>query len=457
MLPLRNLSLNLQLVALICGVGLSASVHADVFHYNNIITGDRAMGMGGAYGGVSDDASGVVYNPAGLGFALSNDISGSANAFYRRRVEYKEVIGKDSFVENSEGIFNPFFGGLQKLDHISPGLVLAFGVYSTDAELKDQDTMLKAVVAGNNQIVSYHRTANIRASTNYFGIAAAKRFSSNFSVGAGLNVVKVDELNQIYQDTVFLGTRAKDNGDGTTSEEAFYEIQTQNIREKLAALGIEPVLGMQIVLGGKFSIGLTIKNAVLMSDKLQYNQEALRIRTDNPYTGGNPVVTDPALDPPGNGRIVRVPVDEEVGDILGGWPHEVRLGMAWFANPRFLWTLDVVHRGAVDGSLTRYDREAVLNFASGTEVYLTPSFPLRVGIFTNNDARPEVSSSVAGGEHIDYIGASIFLAWVQPNSQVAIGTVLQQGSGEAQKLGDTNIQKVVAQSTTVGLSASHNF
>ena len=52
---------------------------ADQFHYNNFIMGDRAVGMGGAYGGVSDDASGMIYNPAGLAFALSNDISGSAS------------------------------------------------------------------------------------------------------------------------------------------------------------------------------------------------------------------------------------------------------------------------------------------------------------------------------------------------------------------------------------------
>ena len=84
---------------------------ADQFHYRNILMGDRAIGMGGAYAGVADDASGVVYNPAGMAFALSNDISGSANAFYRREVRYKKTIGGDDFVERSRGSVPLFFGG----------------------------------------------------------------------------------------------------------------------------------------------------------------------------------------------------------------------------------------------------------------------------------------------------------------------------------------------------------
>ena len=38
---------------------------ADEDHYNNIIIGDRPAGMGGAYTAISDDPSGLYYNPAG--------------------------------------------------------------------------------------------------------------------------------------------------------------------------------------------------------------------------------------------------------------------------------------------------------------------------------------------------------------------------------------------------------
>ena len=36
-------------------------------------------------------------------------------------------------------------------------------------------------------------------------------------------------------------------------------------------------------------------------------------------------------------------------------------------------------------------------------------------------------------DHIDYMGYSLFFAWVQPNSQISIGAVYQDGKGEAQK------------------------
>ena len=81
---------------------------ADQFHYKNLLIGDRAIGLAGAYIGVSDDASGIFYNPAGLGFALSNDISGSANALYKRKIVYKETVGKDNFTEKSGGTLPSF-------------------------------------------------------------------------------------------------------------------------------------------------------------------------------------------------------------------------------------------------------------------------------------------------------------------------------------------------------------
>ena len=55
---------------------MAVTAQADQFHYHNLLIGPRAMGLGGAFGAVADDASGIYYNPAGLAFALSNDISG---------------------------------------------------------------------------------------------------------------------------------------------------------------------------------------------------------------------------------------------------------------------------------------------------------------------------------------------------------------------------------------------
>jgi long-subunit fatty acid transport protein len=106
-----------------------------------------------------------------------------------------------------------------------------------------------------------------------------------------------------------------------------------------------------------------------------------------------------------------------------------------------------------------YTRDSVLNYAIGTEYYLTSSIPLRAGYFTNNDATPLPSSSKTDQpDHVDYKGVTLFLAWAQPNSQVSAGAVVQKGTGKSQKEeGKTITQSIDAFAYTLGFSATHSF
>ena len=115
---------------------MSSLAKADQFHYQNFLIGDRAIGLGGAYSGVADDASGIFYNPAGTAFALNNDVSGSANAIYQKKIVFKNTLPGHDFTENSNGTVPSFFGGLLKADSVAEGLVIAWGIYSLDSELK---------------------------------------------------------------------------------------------------------------------------------------------------------------------------------------------------------------------------------------------------------------------------------------------------------------------------------
>jgi hypothetical protein len=417
---------------------MGGTLFADQFHYNNVVMGDRAMGMGGAYCAIADDASGVVYNPAGLGFALSNDISGSANAFYTKKVTYKKTIGDDSFVENSQGNLAPFFGGLQKLDKHVPGLAAAFGIYTRDTELKDQnDKILKPELG----IARFHRTVNQRASTTYYGGAVAKRLTANTSIGFGLNYISVDELVQEYQDAV----QAVKDATGATVTQRL----AQNTRQHLTATGIEPVIGFQAAMFSKLSLGLTIKKGILIKQKFEYDLERTYSYVD---AAGNVLASGD-----------RGVLEEELDKPLGTWPAEIRGGIAWFATTRFVWTFDTTYHTAVTDAekLSGYaffERKAVTNFMTGGEFYATPAMPLRLGLFTNNDARPKLSEDKTNQQdNIDYLGGSFFVGWVQTNSQISLGTVLQKGKGKAQKLGRGTLQDVDALATTFAFSATHSF
>lgn len=408
-----------RLILIGCGFW-GTQAWADQYHYHNLVVGERAMGLGGAFSAISDDASGVVYNPAGLGFALSSDISGSANAIYSKKTVYKKTIASDDFTEESSGTLSPFFGGLQKLDNTMQGLAVAFCMYSVDSELKDQDDIIENI----GTLERFHRTSNIRSATTGYGVGAAQRLSGSFSLGVSLSWLVIDELVQEYQDVQY-----------TTGG-----FLAQNIRTRLNGSGLDSTIGAQYA-SGTLSYGLTVRLRTLMNERYEVGGDI----STNISSGTTP------------GQTVRTNTNDKYKEPLKELPTEVRAGVAWFPSAVFLWSFDVIHNTAVEGDI--FNREAVTNFATGTEYYITPSIPVRTGIFTNYDTRPEVESGKMNQpDHIDYMGYSLFFGWVQPNSQVAGGLVVQDGEGKAQKIGrSTNIQTVESRSYTFALSATHSF
>jgi long-chain fatty acid transport protein len=408
-----------RLILIGCGFW-GTQVQADQFHYHNLVVGERAMGLGGAFSAIADDASGVIYNPAGIGFALSSDISGSANAIYSKKTVYKKTIANDDFTEESSGTLSPFFGGLQKLDSTMQGLAMAFAMYSLDSELKDQDDIIENI----GTLERFHRTSNIRSNTTGYGVGAAKRMSGNFSLGVSLSWIVVDELVQEYQDVQYT------NGG----------FLAQNLRTHLTASALDSAIGAQYAVG-TLSFGLTMRLRNIMSENYEVGGDV----STNLANGTTP------------GDTVRANTNDKVKEPFGELPTEVRAGVAWFPSAVFLWSFDVIHNTAAEGD--NFKREAVTNFATGTEYYITPSIPVRAGIFTNYDTRPEVESDRRNQpDHIDYMGYSLFFGWVQPNSQVAGGLVVQDGEGKAQKIGNSsNIQTVESRSYTFALSATHSF
>lgn len=405
--------------ALICS---ASAAWADQFHHHNLVVGERAMGLGGAFCAVSDDASGVIYNPAGIAFALSNDITGSANAFYKKKIVYKKALGEKDFSEESGGTLAPFFGGMQKMDSMLPGLAFAFGLYSIDSELKDQNDLELDI----GQVERFHRTANIRGSTTGLGAAIAKRIGNNFALGLSSSYIMIDELVQEYQDVQYKSGL----------------FLTQNYRTQLKAGGLEVGLGLQYAVG-TWSFGLSLKNRHLLSDAYEVSVDA---RTNNDGNGQ-----------PGDNK--RTQNEVEVEEALGALASEIRMGTAWFPSASFLWSFDVIHHTEAKSSkLPVFDRQAVTNFAMGAEYYITPSIPVRTGLFTNYDTRPEVEDGKSSQQdHVDYLGYSLFFGWVQPNSQVAGGLIYQGGEGKAQKISGPQIQNVEAQSYTFAMSATHSF
>jgi len=468
--------MNIRSVFWIAFLGCASSLYADQFHYRNFLIGDRAIGLGGAYTGISDDSSGVFYNPAGTAFALSNDVSGSANALYQSKVVYKKTIANKDFTENAGGSIPSFFGGLQKLDNYVQGLVFAFGIYFDNNLLQDQNTPINNINLGAPStpcsaggparspviLERFHRTANQRSSTMNISGSLAYRILPRLAIGIALNYINVDELVQEYQDALTSSDACDANGNTIPLS----TLKLQNVRQHLVGYALQPILSLQAILTDRLSWGLTFKWAHYVSQKFELDSEFRAIQNspadqsaiDNAAKSGTGALIS-------NATVSEVNASPRNSNPLGSPPLQIGTGFAYFYSTRLLFSLDATYYGAVNNAANieqvgkAYQKNAVINYAAGVEYYVLPSLPIRVGAFTNYDARPKVKSNETGQrDHIDYYGESIFLAWVQPNSQLGVGVVLQQGSGDAQKLaGSSVIQKVSATNYTFAFSATHSL
>lgn len=412
----------------IIGAAQASVALADIYHYNNVLVGERAIGIGGAYTAVADDASGVYYNPAGVAFAQSNDISGSGNAFYQKSTKFENVIGGQNYTETAGGTFAPFLGVLNKLDRFIPGLVGAFAMYTSDTELLDQNDRWPTIYIGQEgtkltSLQGFHRTVQLRTATSHIAAGVGYRLSGRMSAGLAVRYTTISELSQDFQQS---DSVVEETASGTAVVTQVVK-QYGNSRNSLEAKGVEPTLGLQMALGQSISLGLSIRKGSWLSQKRTVASDTLQTAQSSDSgvtaTTGALVVESASAS------------DAKSSNPLGAIPGEVRVGAAWFPSPKLMASGDISYFDAAAGSKGAGRREAVLNYAAGVEYYVTPSVAMRGGYFTNNDSRPEVTAAkYSGGTNINYKGGSLFAAYIQPNSQISVGAVLQNGTGKSQKV-----------------------
>lgn len=82
---------------------------ADEFHFNNFPVGERPSGLAGAYTALSNDATGLFYNPAGIVRGV-NQVTASIYAYTKSTTEYKNVFGNTNWTKDTgEFLIRSFF------------------------------------------------------------------------------------------------------------------------------------------------------------------------------------------------------------------------------------------------------------------------------------------------------------------------------------------------------------
>ncbi len=399
-------------------------VSADPFHYVNSLVGNRASGMGGAYTAISDDPSGMFYNPAGIAYAPVPNLSASANALSTTDITYKGVLGGQlDWNRRSQVLLPNFFGVVQPLGEG----VIGFSYAVPNSLLEDQDQEFRNFGA---DVASFTVNLNQNDNTYKFGPTYAKAFSDSFSMGATLYAV--------YRSAELIQNQFVRQIDG--------DVQWINSYFELSELGLQPTLGVMVSPYERVSVGATVSKLFILSTD---------VRTQGFFdSNGNAA---PGLDTTTGTTIINFPQVNTFDD-KRETPWNLRVGAAWFVSDSLIVSGDLSYFTKISDEVYG-DRRALTNFAVGLEYYLSPTSALRAGFFSDFSSTPEISSSrVNQLDHVDLLGLSGSYTWFTRNSSITLGGVFKQGSGEAQLFtGATSVQDVDVVSYSVYLSTSYSY
>jgi len=397
---------------------LGQKAFADQFHYNNLLIGDRASGMGGAYTAVSDDATGLYYNPAGIVYSSGRNLSASVNAYYYLTKKYDGVIGGHGWERKSSALLPNFFGIVQPLGKIKFG----FSYAVPDSINEDQDQTFNNL---SSTITSYVINFNNEDNTYNFGPSVAMEITKSLSAGLTLYVHQRKAqliLNQLVNTTT-----------GYEWSNKYFEINES---------GVRPVLGFMWSPVDKLSLGLSLsKTVVLQSTATDQVTESSTISTPS----GLPLINTNLWRKDASSTDKRV------------YPLQVSAGAAYFATNNLLLTTDVVYFTRVADAVFG-DRVAVVNVALGTEYFIDRNWAVRGGFFTNYASTPDITAGVpaVAEEHIDLYGGTMSISHFTRNTSVTLGGSITTGTGLSQISG-TSTQDASAFGWTLALSSTYSY
>lgn len=408
--------------ALAVGCTLATAASADAYHYRNVLIGDRAAGLAGAYTAVSDDPSGLFYNPAGVVYAGERRLSASVNAYHTTSTTYSDVLGGGEWSRESQALLPNFFGIVQPL---GDGYI-GFSYAVTDSVMENQDQRLTNV----GQLSDFLINVNNEDNTYKLGASYAREVNDRLSFGATLYFHMRDSETVVNQTAILADGR----------------YAWQNAYLQITEYGFEPVLGVMWAPVDRWAFGASLRQVYLYSSDGRAQNTCV---SDIPEACTS---TTPAY-------VVNEFSDERQ------YPLQVSVGAAYFPSDRLMYSADFVYYDEAEGEVAANvdspfrTREATWNASVGVEYYLRPEWALRSGVFTNRANTPVLESGRGDQpEHINLYGLSLTLTHFTRSSSVTGGFAYATGSGDAQVIaGDTDIQSARQQQLTLFLSTSYNY
>lgn len=405
----------LQTALLLYLLSYPAVAAADDLHYNNILIGDRASGMGGAYTAVSDDPGGLYFNPAGIAYSTGQSLSASVNAYSVTNRTYKGVFGGQDWKRTSSTLLPNFFGIIQPIGKFKFG----FSYAVPDSSQEDQDQQFtRADYGGASETINF----NNKNDTTLFGPSIALQLNEKFSIGTSLYAHKRSTEAVLY-DTIISGDASQYLLSSAYSESDEW--------------GIRPVVGIMWAPVDKLSLGLTFAKTLVLDSEiikqstLSSNTTSQAIKTFETYSDKR------------------------------SYPYQITAGAAFFPTSTLLISCDLSFNSAYEYTLANVlnKRDAVINGAVGAEYYLNKNWAVRGGLFTDFSNAPKIVNDTSTQfEHIDLFGSSMTLSHFTKNTSLTFGGNYKFGSGESKVAGGSKgIQDVTANGWILFVSSSYSY
>lgn len=408
---------------------LSKFAIADDYHYREILIGERAAGLGGAFIALSDDPSGIWYNPAGILFSNENYFSLSANAYVSTTEVYKNALAGGDYSYRSGGLVPNFFGFTQNFGKYKWG----FAIVVPSSELIDQEDTIAITTTALEAPYYYKRKFFRQNNYTSAGIAFAGEILNNISIGGSL-------FGTYHQDKSINNQLVKFTADSGGNEMYYFE---DGITNK-TVITMTPKIGMQWMPIKSVSLGATLSKDIPLSSKTQLTRYYSNKDGDNsPSTPTNGI------------DLTEESYDSSLGDPT---PITFGAGVAYFPTPEFLITGDYYYYLA-DSAKAAFSTIDIWNISLGTEYYISDKTALRAGFYTNNSNTLALEQGKTDQPpHVDMYGATFSYSLLSPGSSFTIGTVYSTGNGKGQAIGgNTTIHDVTRTSVSFYVTGSYQL
>lgn len=403
---------------------LPSSAFADDTHYQNFLVGEHALGIGGAFTALADDAAAAFYNPAGLALIGRSSISGSLSVygFERRTIDaaYNTALGSDDFEHEDTPTFP-----------ISVGLVRKFGKKQEDG-IRNHAFAFSTAIPYQGSITyrgdlddgSLFDHVRIREENRWLwvGPSYAYRFNPRFALGL----------------TAYLATREFSHAFDRSSAEAG-EIQA----------GVQTLTYGQV---DASEISLTDRSLLFRLGALWQPTDRIRVGV---MIGLPSIAIDSTVEVTRRQLLADfVDPDASYGtysdqreelDGSSPFPFNVRVGVAGLLGLRSVASLDLSLYAPISydllelGEITpdeyfvpHIERRLTVNANVGFETLVGGHIPLRAGFFTNFSSAPSPEDgAVAMSPQVHRFGASLSTGYRDDDYDIQVGIAGLTGVGTA--------------------------